>query len=181
MSASSSILTGPLLGGFAPLLRILFVPLFAASIKDEIEISCANKHTEAHTNTRAHRHHSARCHTRRLTKQRRAVPRHMKEHKPLVLLLLYLLLILSLHFLTFCPRLHLPCFLFSCCKCSGRRCDLCFAFVLYFLFYFSSLLHHKLTDFFPFLHLPLFRTVETSLQKFFSHIQHLSLHCIPSF
>lgn len=44
MSASSSILTGPLLGGFAPLFHILFVPLFAVSIKDEIEISCANTH-----------------------------------------------------------------------------------------------------------------------------------------
>lgn len=44
MSTSSSILTGPLLGGFAPLFHILFVPLFAVSIKDEIEISCANTH-----------------------------------------------------------------------------------------------------------------------------------------
>lgn len=135
MSASSSILTGPLLGGFALLLRILFVPLFAVSIKDEIEISCANTHMHTHTHTdnmQAQRHHTAHCHTHRLTKQQRAVPKHMKEHKPLVLLLLYLLLILSLHFLTLCPRLHLLSFLFSCCKCS-----VLFWWCIFFYFTFS--------------------------------------------
>lgn len=172
MSASSSILTGPLLGGFALLLHILFVPLFAVSIKDEIEISCANTHTYTHTH--AHRHHSAHCLLCLLTKQRHAVPRHMKESKPLVLLLLYLLLILSLHFLTLCPRLHLLLFLLRCCKCDGRQCDPCFVFVLYFVLL-CFLLHHKITNFSPFsiLH---FSTHLKPPYKEFSHVQHLLLH-----
>lgn len=73
LSASSSILTGPLLGGFAPLSRyILFAHLSAASITDEIEISCANAHTEG---ARVRGPHSARYHTRRRTKRRRAARR----------------------------------------------------------------------------------------------------------
>lgn len=55
MSASSSILPWPLLGGFALLFHILFVPLFAVSIKDGIEISCANARAHTHTYTCARR------------------------------------------------------------------------------------------------------------------------------
>lgn len=83
-SASSSIPTGPLLGGFALLLRILFVLQFAVSIKDEIEISRAS----------TQRQDAARRHMCWLTKQRCAAPSRMKEHKPLVLVLLYLLILL---------------------------------------------------------------------------------------
>lgn len=92
----------------------------------------------------------------------------MKEHKPLVLLLLYLLLILPLHFLTLCPRLHLLSFLFSCCKCGGRQCDLCFVFVWYFVL-FCFLLHHKRTAFSP---LPIWHFsahLNPPHKKFFTH------------
>lgn len=125
MSASSSILPWPLLGGFALLFHILFVPLFAVSIKDGIEISCANARAHTHTRVRAEASH---CHTRRLTKQRHAVPRHMKEHKPLVLLLLYLLLILSLHFSLSQPPTPSS-FFFSCCKCGAKQICVCIFFI----------------------------------------------------
>lgn len=55
MSASSSILPWPMLGGFALLFHILFVPLFAVSIKDGIEISCANARAHTHTHSCARR------------------------------------------------------------------------------------------------------------------------------
>lgn len=114
-----------------------------------------------------HTHIQASHCMRWLTKQRRAVPRHMKEHKPLVLVLLYLLLILSLHFLTLLARLHLLSCLFSCCKCDERQCDPRFFFSLSYFVLFCFLLHHKRTHFPPFLHLALFNIFKTLLQQFF--------------
>lgn len=117
MSASSSILTGRLLGGFAPLPRILFVPLFAVSIKDEIEISCASARKRARTQ-------ASLCtrRTRRLTKQRRAEAyERARTSRPTFLLCL--LRIPSLHSLALCPRLHLLCLLLSCCSAAGDGCD----------------------------------------------------------
>lgn len=81
--------------------------------------------THTHTRVRAETSH---CHTRRLTKQRHAVPRHMKEHKPLVLLLLYLLLILSLHFSLSQPPTPSS-FFFSCCKCGVKQICVCIFFI----------------------------------------------------
>lgn len=85
--------------------RILFVPLFAVSIKDEIEISCTD--TRTHMQTNMHTQTGITVHTAKhvdLQKhQQRAVPRHMKEHKPPVLLLPYRILILSLQFLPLSP------------------------------------------------------------------------------
>lgn len=117
MSASSSILTGRLLGGFAPLPRILFVPLFAVSIKDEIEISCASARKRARTQ-------ASLCtrRTRRLTKQCRAEAyERARTSRPTFLLCL--LHITSLHSLALCPRLHLLCLLLSCCSAAGDGCD----------------------------------------------------------
>lgn len=124
MSASSSILTGRLLGGFAPLPRILFVPLFAVSIKDEIEISCASARKRARTQ-------ASLCtrRTRRLTKQRRAEAyERARTSRPTFLLCL--LHIPSLHSLALCPRLHLLCLLLSCCSAAGDGCDPRFCFFL---------------------------------------------------
>lgn len=112
----------------------------------KMKLKSPNTHTQwyKHAGTQA-----SHCHTRRLTKQCRAAPRHMKEQKPLVLLLLYLLLILSLHFLTFSPCRHLLFLLCSRRKCKGRQGDPCFVFVLYFVL-FCFLLHLQRTDFSPF-------------------------------
>ena len=101
MSASSSILTGRLLGGFAPLPRILFVPPFAVSIKGEIEISCAN------TSKRARTHRRQSAHTRRLTKQRRAEAYERAQNLLSYFCFTFLASLRSTHSLTLCPRLHL--------------------------------------------------------------------------
>lgn len=111
--------------------------------------------TRAHTHARAEASH---CHTRRLTKQRHAVPRHMKEHKPLVPLLLYLLLILSLHFSLSPSQPPTPySFFFSCCKYGEKQICVCIFFYVA-LFYFVLFL---------FFHLAIYNTFKTSIPDFF--------------